>query len=75
MGITTDLESNLIEGMLCCDLGQINSIPNQNGTFLDFIFSNVSTDITVEIFWYVDLKKKHVGYPSVMNFEGQLGLG
>jgi hypothetical protein len=28
MGITTDLESDLIEVMLCCDLGQINSIPN-----------------------------------------------
>jgi hypothetical protein len=49
MGITTDLESDLIEGMLCCDLGQINSIPNQNGTFLDLIFSNAGTDITVEI--------------------------
>jgi hypothetical protein len=49
MGITTDLESDLIEGMLCCDLGQINSIPNQIGTFLDLIFSNASTDITVEI--------------------------
>jgi hypothetical protein len=45
MGITTDLESDLIEVMLCCDLGQINSILNQNGTFLDLIFS----DITVEI--------------------------
>jgi hypothetical protein len=33
MGITTDLENDLIEDMLCCDLGQINSIPNQNGTF------------------------------------------
>jgi hypothetical protein len=49
MGITTDLESDLIEGMFCCNLGQINSIPNQNGTFLDLIFSNPSTDITVEI--------------------------
>jgi hypothetical protein len=49
MGITTDLESDLIEGMLCCDLGRINSIPNQNGTFLDLFFSNASTDITVEI--------------------------
>jgi hypothetical protein len=38
MGITTDLES-----------GQINSILNQNGLFLDLIFSNASTDITVEI--------------------------
>jgi hypothetical protein len=39
MGITTDLESDLIEGILCCDLGQINLIPNQNGTFLDLIFT------------------------------------
>jgi hypothetical protein len=49
MGITTDLESDLIEGMLCCDLGRINSIRNRRGTFLDLIFSNASTDITVEI--------------------------
>jgi hypothetical protein len=27
MGITADLKSDLIEGMLRCDLGQINSIP------------------------------------------------
>jgi hypothetical protein len=47
--ITTDLESDLIEGMLCCDLSQINSTPNQNGTFLDLVFSNLITDITVEI--------------------------
>jgi hypothetical protein len=33
MGITTNLESDLIEGLLCCDLGQINFIPNQKGTF------------------------------------------
>jgi hypothetical protein len=39
--ITTDLESDLIEGMLCCDLVQINSIPNQNGTFLDLTFSKL----------------------------------
>jgi hypothetical protein len=43
MGITTDLESDLIESMLYCDLGQINSIPNQNGSVLDLIFSNAST--------------------------------
>jgi hypothetical protein len=24
---------------------------------------------------YVDLKKKHVGYPSVMHFEGRLASG
>jgi hypothetical protein len=44
MSITTDLESDLIEGMLCYDSGQINSTPIQNGTFLDLIFSNASTD-------------------------------
>jgi hypothetical protein len=49
MGITTDLESDLIEGMLCCDLDQINLTPNQNGTFLDLIFSKASTDIAIEI--------------------------
>jgi hypothetical protein len=38
----SDLESDLIEGMLCCDLGQINSIPNQNGTFLDLIVLTLS---------------------------------
>jgi hypothetical protein len=49
MGITIDLESDLKESMLCCDLCQINSIPNRNGTFLDLIFSNADTDITDEI--------------------------
>jgi hypothetical protein len=49
MYITTDLESDLIEGMLCCNMGQINSIPTVDGSFLDLIFSNASTDITVEI--------------------------
>jgi hypothetical protein len=49
MGISTDLESDLIEGMLCCYLGQLISIPNQNGTMLDLVFSNAGTDITVEI--------------------------
>jgi hypothetical protein len=49
MDITTDLESDLTEGMLCCDLSQINSIPNQNSTFLDLNFSSTRTDITVEI--------------------------
>jgi hypothetical protein len=44
MGITIDLENDLIEGMLCYDLGQISSTPIQNGTFLDLVFSNASTD-------------------------------
>jgi hypothetical protein len=29
--VTTDLENDLIEGLLSCDLGQINAIPNQYG--------------------------------------------
>jgi hypothetical protein len=46
MRITTDL----IEGMLCCDLGQINSIPNQKPERYVFgLDSNANTDITVEI--------------------------
>jgi hypothetical protein len=36
MGITTDLKSDLIEGMLCCDLGQINSKPERDVFGLDF---------------------------------------
>jgi hypothetical protein len=31
---------------------------------------------TLRVFFrYVDLKKKRIGYPSVMNFEGQSGSG
>jgi hypothetical protein len=33
------------------------------------------TIIVLALSRYVDLKKKRVGYPSVMNFEGQLGSG
>jgi hypothetical protein len=45
--VATDLESDLIESMSGCDLGQINLIPNQYGTFLDLPFLNTDTDITV----------------------------
>jgi hypothetical protein len=37
VNVTTDLESNLRKGLLSCDLGQINAIPNQYGRFLDLI--------------------------------------
>jgi hypothetical protein len=34
MNVTTDLESDLIEGLLSCDLEQINATPNQYGRYL-----------------------------------------
>jgi hypothetical protein len=36
--VTTDLEIDLIGGLLNCDLEQINAIPNQYGRFLDLVF-------------------------------------
>jgi hypothetical protein len=36
--VSTDHENDLIKGMLTYDLGQINLIPNQYGTFSDLIF-------------------------------------
>jgi hypothetical protein len=38
------------------------------------IEEEIKTDPRI-FFWQVDLKKKRVGYPSVMNFEGQSGSG
>jgi hypothetical protein len=46
---TTDLESDLIEGLLSCDLEKINAISNQYGRFLDLIFSNAGADVTIWI--------------------------
>jgi hypothetical protein len=47
-----------------------------------FVYDDYRIGIEEEIktdpksfFWYVDLKKKRVGYPSVMNFEGKSGSG
>jgi hypothetical protein len=31
LGVTTDLEANLIDGLIDCDFQQLNSIPNQYG--------------------------------------------
>jgi hypothetical protein len=35
VNVTTDLESDLKEDLLSCDLGQINAIPNQYGRLLN----------------------------------------
>jgi hypothetical protein len=57
--------------MLCCDLGQINSIPNQNGTFLDLIFSNACTGSTVEICEspLLGLDRHHRAYELLMDVQ------
>jgi hypothetical protein len=44
--LTSDLESDLIGGLFGCDLDQINARPNENGTFLDLVFTNVPVDMT-----------------------------
>jgi hypothetical protein len=48
LGVSTDLEANLIDGLTNCDLKQLNSIPNQFDVFLDLIFSNASSDVLIE---------------------------
>jgi Endonuclease-reverse transcriptase len=48
LNVTTDLENDFINGLFACDLSQINFIPNDNGTYLDLIFSNSPNNITVE---------------------------
>jgi ABC-type sugar transport system ATPase subunit len=45
--IATDLESELIEGMLGWKLSQINKIPNHNDTFLNLMISNTGGDLRV----------------------------
>jgi hypothetical protein len=41
VNVTTDLESDMIEGLLSCDLGQINAIANQS------VFSNAGEDVSM----------------------------
>jgi hypothetical protein len=48
LNVTSDLESDLIGGLLGCDLDQIHERPNKNGTFLDLVFTNVPVDMAVE---------------------------
>jgi hypothetical protein len=45
VNVTTDLESDLIEGMLSCDMGQINAILNQYGKFS--FFSHAIVDLAM----------------------------
>jgi hypothetical protein len=48
LNVTSDLESDLIGGLFGCDLDQINERPNENGTFLDLVFTNVPVYMAVE---------------------------
>jgi hypothetical protein len=48
LNVTSDLESDLIGGLYVCDLDQISERPNENGTFLDPVFTNVPVDMAVE---------------------------
>jgi hypothetical protein len=45
LNVTSDLESDLIGGLFGCDLDQINKRPNENGTFLDLVYTNVPVDM------------------------------
>jgi hypothetical protein len=47
LNVTTDLESDLIGGLFGCDLDQVNEVPNDNGTFLDIVFTNAPVDVSV----------------------------
>jgi hypothetical protein len=49
LNVTSDLESDLIGGLFGCDLGQINERPNENGTFLDLVFTNVPVNMAVGV--------------------------
>jgi hypothetical protein len=45
--VTTDLESDLVGSFFGCDLDQVNVVPNDNGTFLDLVFTNAPVDVSV----------------------------
>jgi hypothetical protein len=47
LNVTTDLESDLIGGLFGCDLHLVNVVPNDNGNFLDLVFTNALADISV----------------------------
>jgi hypothetical protein len=47
LNVTTDLESDLIGGLLGCDLNQVNVVPNDSGTFLDLVFTSAPVDDSV----------------------------
>jgi hypothetical protein len=48
LGVTTDLEAHLVDGLITCDLQQLNSIPIQYGVYLDLVFSNFSSDVVID---------------------------
>jgi hypothetical protein len=48
LNVTSDLESDLIGGLFGCDLDQMHKKPNNFGTFLDRVFTNVPVDMAVE---------------------------
>jgi hypothetical protein len=39
--VTSARESMIVDGTADCDMGQVNSIPNQYGVYLDLIFLNL----------------------------------
>jgi hypothetical protein len=45
--VTADLESDLIGVLFGYDLDQVNVVPNDNGTFLNLVFTNGPVDVTV----------------------------
>jgi hypothetical protein len=47
LNVTTDLESDLIGGLFGCNIDQVNVVPNDNGTFLDLVFTNAPVDVSV----------------------------
>jgi hypothetical protein len=46
LNVTTDLESDLIGGLFGCDLDQVDVVSNDNGTFLDLVFTNTPVDVS-----------------------------
>jgi hypothetical protein len=47
LNVTTDLESDLVGGLIECNLDQVNVALNDNGTFLDLVFTNAPVDVSV----------------------------
>jgi hypothetical protein len=45
LNVRSELENDLIGGLFGCDVDQINEKPNENGTFLDLVFTNVPVDM------------------------------
>jgi hypothetical protein len=47
VGVLSNLEANLIDGLLNCYLQQLNSISIQFGVFLGLVFSNCVSDVAI----------------------------